>query len=261
MTSIEETSSLINAPAADALPGAVTSDTHKQIKDENAKLREQLALLKAKTETYDAQKREALAGMKSEVNGFIAEIVNDTSNHAYKHELAPMARWAGEMENSDALDTNLSIGRLISCASAKFKRTLDEASQLGEKSTLLAETMKELEGVKADREAKMHRITELEGLVDERTAAAAKLQDELAKAGLVQDKFDFSKRSARENVDGVNGSNAAGKQPVGKAAPVNMDDALLSFVRAGGSTGSRLITPHPAADSMTATIAAASSFM
>jgi len=166
----------------------ISTETHQKVSGELAEAQKQIALLKARHDIYDSQKREALTGMKDDVSSFITDIASSAEFAAFKHELAPMCRWAGEMESGEALDTNLSIGRLVSCASAKFKRTREEASQLGEKSTLLSNTMKELEELKADRDGKASRICELEGLVDERTSAATKLQEELAKAGLMKDK-------------------------------------------------------------------------
>ena len=83
----------------------------------------------------------------------------------------------------------MAIGRLISCASAKFKRTREEASQLGEKSTALAAAFKELEELKADRDGKASRIGELETLVDERTNAAKAFEAELAKNGMIKEKI------------------------------------------------------------------------
>jgi len=83
----------------------------------------------------------------------------------------------------------MAIGRLISCASAKFKRSREEASQLGEKSTALAAAFKELEELKADRDGKASRIGELESLVDERTNAAKAFEAELAKNGMIKEKI------------------------------------------------------------------------
>ena len=206
----------------------ISQETHSKVANELAEAQREIALLKAKTDMYDAQKREALTGMKEDVSGFINEIATSDEYSAYKHELAPMQRWCGQMEAGDALDTNLSIGRLISCASAKFKRTREEASQLGEKSTALAAAYKELEEVKADRDAKATRIGELEGLVDERTNAARAFEEELAKNNLLTQKLNFSQKSARENVDGGSSS---------KAPMVNMDDALLGFISSGSSKG------------------------
>lgn len=209
----------------------ISQETHSKVAGELAEAQRQLAMLKAKTDMYDAQKREALTGMKDAVGGFINDIAGSDEFQAYKHELAPMQRWCGEMEKGEALDTNLSIGRLISCASAKFKRTREEASQLGEKSTLLANTMKELEQFKAADTAKASRITELEGLVDERTKAATALQEEMAKAGMIKDKIDFSLKSARENTD------AAGSSSASLVPRANVEDALMGFITAGPMTG------------------------
>jgi len=210
----------------------ISAETHQKVSGELAEAQRQIALLKAKNDIYDGQKREALSGMKEEVSTFINDIAGSEEFAAFKHELAPMSRWCGAMEQGDALDTNLSIGRLVSCASAKFKRTREEASQLGEKSTLLANTMKELEEIRADRDGKASRISELEGLVDERTSAATKLQEELAKAGLMKDKIDFSQRSAREN------TGAAAESAGSTSAPrANVQDALMAFMSAGPSNG------------------------
>ena len=207
----------------------VTTETHKLVSDENMTLRQELASLKAKTEIHDARQRDTLATMKPAVEGFISDLVADPAFETYKHELAPMTRWASEMATGDALETNLSIGRLVSCASARFKRTIDEASANSEKGTLLASTMKELEGVKAERDLKISRITELEELVHERTGAATKLQDELARAGLLQEKVDFSNRSARESAPT---SNSAGKKPM-----TRVTDGLADFMLSGPSSG------------------------
>jgi hypothetical protein len=208
----------------------ISKETHDRVSTELADAQRQLAMLRAKTDMYDAQKREALTGMKDEVAGFINDIHGSEEFAAYKHELAPMARWCGEMEKGDALETNLSIGRLISCASAKFKRTREEASQLGEKSTALASAYKELEEMKADRDLKASRIGELETMVDERTNAAKAFEAELAKNGMIKEKIDFSQKSARENVEPAGGSSS-------KAPMVNMDDALLGFINSGGGGG------------------------
>lgn len=213
--------------AAPIVDTGISAETHSKVSSELAEAQRQLAMLRAKTDMYDAQKREALTGMKSEVTEFINDIHGSSEFDVYKHELAPMARWAGEMEKGDALETNMAIGRLISCASAKFKRTREEASQLGEKSTALAAAYKELEEIKLDRDGKASRIGELETLVDERTNAAKAFEAELAKAGMLKEKIDFSQKSAREN--------AAPAAPV--SAKVNMEDALFGFINSGPSNG------------------------
>lgn len=231
----------------------VSIETHNQIKDENARMREQLAVMRVKTEALDAQKREQLKEMKADVHAFITELVGDESNAAYKHELQPMCRWAGEMDKADSVETNLSIGRLLSCASAKHKRSRSDAVDLSEKATLLATTMKQLDASTADVMLKTARIADLEGLVEERTRAATNMQDELARAGLVREKIDFSKLASRENVPAnetpINVSRSASSINQGKrnAGSLNMDDALFAFVSQGGSGSGRIVqskSPH-----------------
>ena len=230
----------ISMPAATALQppnsqwlAGVSVETHNAMKTENDRLREQLASLKAKSDVDDTQKREAIVGMKDEVNTFInKEIMDDETFAPYKHELAPMQRWGGDMEKNDSmLDTNLSIGRLISCASAKFKRTREEASRSSEASTLLADANKKVDELTMSDGAKAQRISELEGLVDERTKAAEAFQNELAKANLISEKKDFSNKAAREN--GTGSSSTA--PPV--ASMIDPNSALMSFMQNGPSNG------------------------
>ena len=216
----------------------VSNETHKQVKDEVTQLREQLASEKAKNQVYLERNREQIVTMKDDVNSFVNTMAKENPQHT---ELNTMCRWAAEMDKGDSLDTNLSIGRLISCASANLKRTREEASQLGEKSSALADAYKKIEALEAERDAKAVRNSELEGLLNERTDAAQKLQDELAKAGAIKEKFDFSNPSAREAGSSSAAGSSAEHAASSRSAPVpNMDDALFAFVSSGGRGGLRI---------------------
>lgn len=143
----------------DAPSSGVSKETHQQMRSENDSLREQLASLKAKHSVYEQRQRDQLASMKAECVEFTDSIAKAHPEHT---ELSMMSRWASEMDAGDSIETNMGIGRLISCASAQFKRTRDEASQLTEKSSTLATTCQKLEQVEADLGAKVKRIEELE---------------------------------------------------------------------------------------------------
>ena len=226
-----------DAPMPDSVQtdAGVSSETHKQVKDELSQLREQLAQEKAKNQVYLERNREQIVTMKDDVNNFVNTIAKENPQHT---ELNMMCRWAAEMDKGDSLETNLGIGRLISCASANLKRTREEASQLTEKSSALAEAYKKIETLEAERDAKALRNTELEGLLNERTEAATKLQEELAKHGAIKEKFDFSNPSARE---AGSSSEHASMASSSRSAPApNMDDALFQFVSAGGRGGLRI---------------------
>lgn len=219
----------------------VTTETHNKMKSENDTLREQLAQLKAKQALHDERQREQLTKMQPEVKEFIGDIAKANPEHT---ELGMMCRWADNLATSDSLDTSLGLARMVTCASARFKRTHEEASQLTEKSNMLSDAYKKIEGLEAERDQKATRIGELEGLVCERTEAAEKLQAELAKHGAIAEKFDFSKASSRE----------AGASSAGEAAPLtagaasssrsmpapSMDDTLFAFVSSGGRGGLKI---------------------
>ena len=216
----------------------VSNETHKHVKDELSVLREQLAAEKAKNQVYMERNREQIVTMKDDVNTFVNTIAKENPQHT---ELNMMCRWAAEMDKGDSLETNLGIGRLISCASANLKRPREEASQLTEKSTALAEAYKKIEALEAERDSKAGRVTELETLVSERTDAAQKLQDELAKHGAIKEKFDFSNPAAREAGSSSGAGSSADHAASSRSAPApNMDDALFAFVSAGGRGGLRI---------------------
>jgi uncharacterized coiled-coil protein SlyX len=118
------------------------------------------------------------------------------------------------------------------CHSAKIKREREEFSQNSATAEALGKANQELDSVKADRDAKNKRIEELEGLVAERTGAAEKLQEQLSKAGLVKEKFDFSNASSRETAP------PATSPPLAKSESTSYVDPLLSFVTKSGSSGS-----------------------
>jgi len=224
-----------SAPLAES---GVSNETHKHVKDEVSALREQLAQEKAKNQVYMERNREQIVTMKDDVNSFVNTIAKENPQHT---ELNMMCRWAAEMDKGDSLETNLGIGRLISCASANLKRTRDEASQLGEKSSALAEAYKKIEALEAERDAKTGRVSELEGLLVERTDAAQKFQDELAKAGAIKEKYDFSMPSAREAGSSSGAGSSAEHAASSRSAPApNMDDALFAFVSSGGRGGLRI---------------------
>lgn len=117
------------------------------------------------------------------------------------------------------------IMRLISCASARLKREKQDASVTQEKDKALAAALREVEQLKQEGETKRMRISELETLVDERTAGFERLNELVAK----EEKVNFSRKEARENAAG-----SSSKTPAAQA--VSMDDALLSFISSGGSS-------------------------
>lgn len=213
----------------------VSKETVEKLKAELAAKCEEAATLRAFKDSQDEKQREVIAKMQPDIKAYVDELVSANADHA--PEMKSISDWASSCHQSKSLETAMPLARMISCASAQFKRTREEASVLSEKANTLAVAMKELEETKAADTAKERRINELEQLCNDRQAAAEKLQEELAKAGVLKDKFDFSKLASREVR--AKTENEAPKESAALTATTStasrgkarvMDDELMSFV-------------------------------
>ena len=219
----------------------------EKLKADLAAKTESEAKLKAFKSTHDQKQRDVIAKLQPDINTYMEALVKHDPDHA--EDMKPLVEWSRSCHESNSLETAMPLARVMSCASALYKRTREEASVLSEKANTLGATMKELEDVKAADAAKAQRITELEALCSDRQTANEALQEELAKAGVIKDKFDFSKISSREvaadksavvdkpvSVIGdssltaitSNASRGNGKAPI-------VEDELMSFVRGNAS--------------------------
>lgn len=217
----------------------------EKLKADLAAKAEETAKLRAFKSTHDAKQRDVISKLQPEITSFVDGLVKDNADYA--PEMQAIVDWGRSCHESNSLETAMPLARVLSCASAQYKRTREEASVLSERAGTLGDTMKELESVKADNSAKAQRIAELETLCNDRQLAAEKLQDELARAGILKDKFDFSKLSSREaKPEGEAKSDAAA--PAAEASSLTtttsnasrgVQDELMSFVnnmsRGGGS--------------------------
>jgi hypothetical protein len=140
-----------------------------------------------------------------------------------------MTGFGDNLHQAANLDSAMPLARMISCHSAKIKREREEFSQASSAAEALGKANKELDTLKSDLESKTARIVELEGLVNERTTALERSTEELAKAGLVKEKFDFSNATSREAAPTGNTTPPTARE----SAPAPFVDPLLSFVQKG----------------------------
>lgn len=226
------------AAMPDAGEGTFSKEYVERLKADLAAKAEEASKLKAFKNQHDDKQREVISKLQPDIQGFIEGLVKD--NVDYAQDMRPLQEWSRSCHESQSLDTAMPLARVISCASAQFKRTREEASVLSEKATTLSATMKELEETKAADSVKAQRIVELEALAMERQNANTKLQEELAKAGLVKDKFDFSKVASREadpkdneNAPVSNGESSMTSitSNASRGPAMSMEDELMSFVR------------------------------
>lgn len=247
------------APTAAAETGeGFSKELVDRLKADLAAKSEEASKLKAFKNAHDDKQRALIATLQPDIQSCVDGLVKDNADYAA--DMKPIQEWARGCHESTSLETAMPLARVISCASAALKRTREESSVLSDKASTLGATMKELEDLKAADSAKAQRITELETLANERQAANEKLQDELSKAGVLREKFDFSKASSRE----AGAEKAAEPAPMAvdsaltsvtsnasRGAAVSMEDQLFSFVCGSSNAGgSSRITQSSTAHSM-----------
>ena len=220
----------------------------EKLKADLASKSEEAAKLKAFKSTFDERQRDVISKLQPDIQSFVEGLAKN--NVDYAEDMKPLVDWSRSCHESANLETAMPLARVISCASAQFKRTREEASVLSDKANTLSATMKELEDIKADASSKAQRIVELESLANERQLANEELQKQLSLAGVIaaKDKFDFSKLSSREAAaskelvpsdtvtDPDHGLKATTSNASRGKAPM-VEDELFAFIR-GTSRGS-----------------------
>lgn len=214
--------------SAPVTEGMVTKESYEELKrqvEKNKVDSDRLARL-------DAKERETLAMLQPAVSELVEMEMKDNPQFS---ELKGVGAWAKDFHTTGNVDASMGIARLIACNSARYKRVREEASQGAESSTLLAAANKELDEVKADRDAKGKRVEEQSAHINELQSSYEKLEKMLRDHQVVTDKLDFSKASSREASDAA----AAGGSAEAAPAATNMDE-LFSYVSRAGAGGGRI---------------------
>ena len=231
--------------AAAAAPAGeeISKESYEQLKRELAQKSQDLADARARSDVFEKKERERIASWQPEAKAFVDSLVEGADAET-KADLAPMQNWATDFHTKSDVLAQAPLARLVACASASVKRSREEASANAQASATLGQTMKELEAMTTERDALKQRVSELGTLADERQAGLERLQAELSKAGLVAEKFDFSKASSREAAADAKPAAEAAATPAAvkdelKASTANASkptDHLLSeiFSRGGG---------------------------
>ena len=154
----------------------------EKLKADLAAKNEEAAKLKVFKSTHDQKQREIIAKLQPDINSYMESLVKDNPDHA--EDMKPLIDWSRSCHESNSLETAMPLARVMSCASAQFKRTREEASVACEKAGTLGATMKELEEIKSSDAAKSQRVLELEAHCTELQTANGALQEELAQAGV-----------------------------------------------------------------------------
>lgn len=235
------------AQAATGAPAGEQQTEMERMRAELAAEKAKNQRLEKKSEAIDLQRKEALKGMQEEIQGFVTTLQEEYADH--KFDMAPIANWAKSCHEMSDPEHQIPLARVISCASAKVKRTLDQASAQSADAETLGSTMKELEELKADVAKRTKRETEFEEHIRELNKRNGELDDIIKKHGITTAKFDFSKIASREAAPPAGATDSPGASsmevdtsasanPIAAAASNQAEPGLLGFLMSGGRGGS-----------------------
>ena len=222
-----------------------------QLKDQlEAKTRSE-ALLKSKYAAHEQRQRAVLTSLQPTVQEWVKAGL-EAGSVEDKAIMQPMMDFADSLHNTESLESAMPLSRMISVHSARYKRSADQASAGSDASAALGKAHKELEEVTADRDAKRARVAELETLVSEQQTSLEKVTADLAAAGGIKERLNFSNSSSREvnpTSAGASSSSSGARPSSSSSAPsARFVDPLEAFVTARGTGGGRLApssTSHP----------------
>lgn len=220
-------------PATVAEATTYTPEFVESLKQQLAAKTEAEAMIRAKYSAYESRQRDALKGLQPTVESWISEGMEGVGDEL-RLEMEPMLAFGKSLADAN-VESALPLARLISVHSAKFKRTRDEFSASKAAVEDLGAANKKTDELAAEVVAKNQRITELEALANERQLLAEKLQNQLANAGLLTQKYDFSLPSSREVAPPADLAPAAKTAVAAPRAPIV--DPLEAFVQNGTGGG------------------------
>lgn len=230
-------------PAADM----VTKQSFDEAKQRGEEAAAALAAAQAKLQQYESRERATLLSYQPAMESYVKELASEFATPETRNHWDSFGEWTRTCAERPNLDTQMQLGVVIHAAASKLKRTREEASVQSATADQLASMAKENESLKENLATKEARIGELDTSLKEMQEAQSKLQVQLEKAGLLADKFDFSKATSREAEapkveDGVvTKTENASKGALGAVPVVDPSMALFNFVSGSGSASSRFM--------------------
>lgn len=174
-----------------------------QLKEQLAEQTEKAAQASQKLEYFDKRERERMEGYQPDTKFFFNEFLKEEIEQHHQGtslatDVAPLGVWANEFTQKKDITSQGALAAASYVASKAVKRYRDEASRLPSLQESLAASLKENEELKQGKDKLQRDYDEAIGLANERQKGLEILQEKLAQAGLVGEKFDFSKLTSRE---------------------------------------------------------------
>lgn len=227
-------------------------DLVSRLKSELAEKTEGEARAHARMAVYEGKERARISAWQDDAKFFMSEFVNeevDAHHPGLKDDVAPLGAWASSYTEKSDIVSQGALAAVSYVASKGIKRLREQASQGAAAATTLAETMKANEELTAKNSKLQKDYQDVMTLCDERQKGLETLQAELIKGGLMNEKFNFSKMTSREEVVGEPHASAVAppslevvKAEASKAAsgmslgnPIQQNDLLASLL--GRSNG------------------------
>ena len=211
-------------------------DLVERLKAELAAKTEGEARANARMGVYEAKERARISAWQEDAKFFMSEFVNEEIDAHHpglsKDDVAPLGAWASTYHEKADIASQGALAAVSYVASKGIKRLREEASKGAAAATTLAETMKQNEELTAQNAKLQKDYAEAMTLCDERQKGLETLQAELVKGGLMNEKFNFSKLTSREQTPAE--PHAAG---VGAATPSLEVVKAEASKAASGSSG------------------------
>jgi hypothetical protein len=247
------------APPAEA----ARDELVERLKADLAAKTEETARANARASIYEGKERERIAAWKGDAEFFMKEFVNDEIDNYHqgtslKADVAPLGVWASEYADKADISSQGALAAVSYVASKGIKRLRDQASANSAAAESLAATMKQNEELTAKNAKLQADYEDALKCMAERQKGLETLQAELSRAGLMNEKFDFSKLSSREanppaepaaaatpapalEQVKMEASKAAGSSSAARANPLEGSNDLLSNLLSRSTGGLKMV--------------------
>ena len=191
----------VSTSAAAPEQSAVMEQLKAQLAEQTAKA----AQANQQLEYFNDRERQRIGEFQPESQFFFNEFMKEEieKHHAgtsLATDVAPLGVWANEFHQKKDITSQGALAAASYVASKSIKRLRDEASKLPTLQESLASSLKENEELKQGKDKLQRDYDEAIGLANERQKGLEVLQEKLSQAGLMNEKFDFSKLTSREKV-------------------------------------------------------------
>ena len=212
----------------------------EQLKAQLAEQTAKAAQASQQLEFFNNRERERIGQFQPESQFFFNDFMKEEIEKYHQgtslaQDVAPLGTWANEYHQKKDITSQGALAAASYVASKSIKRMRDEASKLPTMQESLASAMKENEELKQGKDKLQRDYDEAIGLANERQKGLEILQEKLSQAGLMNEKFDFSKLTSRE----ADAEKPAEPHVGGAAAPA------LEAVKAEASKAAGAVSGNP----------------